>query len=96
MMSQASPSDDSGHSAGAPRTYLGWAVAATVLCFLPLGLVALFFGLRTSSAVADGRLDDAVRSSRRARRWIVATVIVGGLTYLAIVGSLLLLGAFST
>ncbi len=86
-------------SAGAdapPRTYLGWGLAATLLCFLPLGLVALYRGMRVQRAVAEGRLDVAARQSRSARRWLVATVVVGALVWLVIAGALALLGAFSS
>lgn len=79
-----------------PRTYLGWGVAATVLCFLPLGLIVVLQGLRTNRALADGRMDDAARTSRSARRWLVATIVVGVLVDLLIAAALLLLGAFSS
>ena len=79
-----------------PRAYLGWSLAATVACFLPLGLVAVYYGLRTNSAVLDGRPAEASRDSRRARRWLVATVLVGLLVYLILVGAFVMLGAFSS
>lgn len=77
------------------RTYLSWALVATVLCFLPLGLVALYFGLRVNGAIAGGRRDDAARYSRIARRWLVATVLVGALIYAIVVIVFALLGAYS-
>ena len=79
-----------------PRAYLGWGLAATVLCFLPLGLVALYYGFRTNRAVLEGRLADAARESRVTRRWLVATIVVGILIYLVIAAALVLLGAFSS
>lgn len=79
-----------------PRTYLGWGLMATVLCFLPLGLITLYYGLRTARAGTDGRLEDAVHDSHVARRWLVATVVVGVLVYLMIGATFVLLGAFST
>jgi hypothetical protein len=78
-----------------PRDWLWWGVAATVLCFLPLGLVCLFFALRERDALVDGRPEDAVTASRRARAWFIVTVVVGGLLWAAIGVALLLLGAFS-
>lgn len=80
----------------APRTYLWWAIGATALCFLPLGLVAIWFGLRTMRAVDRGDLAAAARSSRIARRWLIATAAVGltlNLLLLVIFG---LMGAFSS
>ena len=61
------------------RTYLVWSLVATVLCFLPVGLVALYFGFRANQANVEGRGDDAARASIVARRWLVATAIVGAL-----------------
>lgn len=78
------------------RTYLGWALAATVLCFLPLGLVSLYFGLRASQAVAEGRTEDAARKSRVARRWLIAAIAVGLLVYLVFAIAFAALGAFSS
>ncbi len=77
------------------RTHLGWAVAVSVLCFLPLGLVALAYGLRASSLAARGDLDRARRASRAARRWIIATAVVGLLVNAALATVLALMGAFS-
>jgi hypothetical protein len=77
------------------RTHLGWAVASAVLCFLPTGVVAVLYGLRTQRAVADGRLDAAARASRTGKRWLVATVVVGLLTYAFLSVVFVLLGAFS-
>lgn len=78
-----------------PRTYLGWSLAMTVLCFLPFGLVALYHGYRTAQAVDRGDLADAERRSRRARRWLVVTVVVGVLVDLLLFVVLVLLGAFA-
>lgn len=78
------------------RTYLVWSLAATVLCFLPVGLVAVYFGLRVNRANAEGRTQDANRSSRVARRWLVATAVIGIAIYALVASVLALLGAFST
>jgi sterol desaturase/sphingolipid hydroxylase (fatty acid hydroxylase superfamily) len=76
-----------------PRTYLGWSLVAAVLCFLPIGLVAAWFGLRVQSAVQAGDLPAAERASRWARRWLIVTVAVGVGIYVVIGATLLLLGA---
>jgi len=78
-----------------PRTYLGWSLAMTVLCFLPLGLVALYHGWRTAQAIDAADLTVAARRSRRARRWLVATVIVGVVVDLVLFTVLVLMGAFA-
>ena len=95
-MSDQSPPAESSASARPPRAYLGWTLFATIACFLPLGLVALYYGMRTNRAIVEGRLDDASRDSRVTRRWLVATVVLGVVIYLLIGAALVLLGAFST
>ena len=78
-----------------PRTYLLWSVLATALLFLPLGLIALFFSIRTNVLMARGAVEPARRASRWAFTFAVAATIVGALTYVLLVGALLALGAFS-
>jgi hypothetical protein len=77
------------------RTYLGWAVAVTCLCFLPLGIIAVVYSLRASSAVGRGDDAAATRAARVARRWIVATVVVWIGVFGVIAVALAMLGAFS-
>jgi len=78
------------------RTYLVWAVLVSVLCFLPLGLVAVVYGLQASRAVTDGDLARARRRGRVARRWVIASLIVGILVDLVLAGVFALLGAYSS
>ena len=80
----------------APPTYLGWAIAATALCFLPFGLVGAYYGWRSAEAANIGDGPKAERYSKVARRWIITAVISGLLLDLVIVGALGLLGAFPT
>ena len=94
-MSETSPPAESSVDVHPPRAYLGWSLAATVLCFVPAGLVALFYGFRTNRALSEGRFEDAVGLSRAARRWIIATVVIGILVYLFLVAVIVLMGAFS-
>ena len=94
-MPDLSDPDDSARPVAPPRTYLGWGIAATVLCFLPLGLVALYEGIGVDRAIADGQPELAARRSRRARRWLVATIVVGVVIWLVIGVAMAMLGAFS-
>jgi hypothetical protein len=94
-MSDASPPAESRADSRPPRSYLGWGLAATVLCFLPLGIVTLYYGFRTNRAVLDGRLEDAFHGSHVTRGWLVATVVIGLVVDLALVVVFAMLGAFS-
>jgi len=84
-----------GESNGAPRTYLVWSVVATILCFVPLGVVALVYGFGAQRALEAGDRDLASRRGRVARRWLVATVVFGLAIDLVLAGALIVLGAFS-
>jgi Interferon-induced transmembrane protein len=95
-MSDPSPPAESRADSRPPRSYLGWGLAATVLCFVPLGLVTLYYGFRTNRALLDGRIEDAIHQSHVARGWLVATVVVGLLVDVTLVVVVALLGAFSS
>jgi hypothetical protein len=95
MMSDPSPPAEAS-PATRPRSYLAWSVIAAIACFLPLGLVAVLYGIRTDRAVLDGRPVDAARLSRRARGWLIATVLLGVLVYAVLTAALVMLGAFSS
>lgn len=75
------------------RTWLWPCVAASVLCFLPLGLVAVYYALRAESARSRGDEAGLLRAAKVARRWLVVTIVIGLLLELVIVGALFLLGA---
>lgn len=77
------------------RTHLGWAVVATILCFLPLGLVGIYYAFRTQKDLSEGRLESASHHSRLAKGWVIATVVIGIAVYLFLVVVFALLGAFS-
>lgn len=94
-MSEPSVSFASAGDARVPKTYLGLGLIATALCFLPLGLITLYYGFRVGRAVADGDQERAMHDSHLARGWLAATIVIGLLIYLFIAAVLVLLGAFS-
>ena len=75
------------------RTWLWPSVAAAALCFLPLGIVAVIYAVRADGAQARGDAPRARRLARVARRWFIATVVVGLIVEVLIVAALMLLGA---
>jgi len=76
-----------------PRTYLGWSIASAVLCFLPTGLVAAWFGWHVSERAAVGDEVGAARASVIARRWLIVTIVLGLAAWVLIAVVLGLLGA---
>ncbi len=78
------------------KTHLGWAVASAMLCFLPLGLIAVLYALSSNKALAAGDVDRAVRKARVAKRWLVLTIVVGVIVDLILLGAFVMLGAFSS
>lgn len=95
----AGPAESEPGSAPEPaagvRTYLLWSVLATCLCFLPLGIIAVVYSLRASSAVGRGDSVAAAQAARVARRWLLATVAVGIGAFGVIAVALAMMGAFS-
>jgi hypothetical protein len=79
---------------GGLRTYLGWAIASAVLCFLPTGLVSVYFAWKSQQALESGDSEAAAAMARRARRWFIGTVIIGGILELLLLAVLMVLGAF--
>jgi hypothetical protein len=79
---------------GGLRTYLGWAIASAVLCFLPTGLVSVYFAWKSQQALESGDSEAAAVMARRARRWFIGTVIIGGILELLLLAVLMVLGAF--
>ena len=75
------------------RTHLAWAVLVSALCFLPIGLIAVVYGLRASRALTAGDPDRARRLGRVARRWIIVTVVMGVLLDAALIAVFAALGA---
>lgn len=60
-----------------PSTYLGWAIAATLLCCLPLGVVAIFYASSVNNKYRRGDYAGARKASERAELWIILAVTIG-------------------
>ena len=64
-------------AAKCPPTNLGWAIAATVLCCLPLGVVAIIMSTRVSRYWNMGDVERAQKWSDRTAWVIIASIILG-------------------
>ena len=60
-----------------PSSYLGWSIAATLLCCLPAGIVAIIYASQVSSKWASGDREGARRSASLAKTWFWVSVGVG-------------------
>ena len=85
MSESASTAPSYGPTTAPPPTYLAWAVVATLLCFLPLGVVAIVFATQVSSKYAAGDYAGAQAASDRARRWALWSTLVGVLLWVVLV-----------
>lgn len=69
-------------AAAAITDYLPWSIAATILCCLPVGIVAIVFSVKSNSAKAAGDLRTAAEASNQAKIWLYISVGLGLLTSL--------------
>ena len=60
-----------------PKSYLLWSILTTILCCLPVGIVAIVMSSRVSSRYVQGDYEGALRASRAAEIWIIVTVVLG-------------------
>lgn len=58
--------------------YLPWAIAATLCCCLPGGIVSIVYASKANSAKAMGDLGAAQAAANQAKTWLIVSV-VGGL-----------------
>lgn len=67
-----------GPAEGEPApTYLGWCIAATLLCCTVLGIVAIVYALRVRDENARGYYEEARRDSRTLELWLMAAITFG-------------------
>ena len=52
------------------------AIIFTFFCCQPLGLVAIFYAIQCNRYIAMGDKENALRASKRARFWIIMTIII--------------------
>lgn len=60
-----------------PSNNLAWAIAATVLCCQPLGIVAVYYASQVDRLWFMGDHQGSMDASEKAKKWAIATAIVG-------------------
>ena len=60
-----------------PSNYLPWAIATTLLCCLPAGIVSIVFAAQVDGKWNAGDYAGAQASSQKARTWAIVSAVVG-------------------
>lgn len=64
-----------------PPTNMVWAIISTVLCCLPLGIVAIVFATQVTNKYRQGDIEGAKRASETAAWLCIATIVLGIISY---------------
>lgn len=73
----AQPRQPSPDSQPMPSTYLGWNIAATILCCIPAGIIGIVFSAMVRGKYDQGDYAGAVKASSRASLWFIISIVVG-------------------
>lgn len=80
-----------------PENNLVWAILSTVLCCLPLGIVAIIKSSQVNSLWAQGQYDAARKSADDARKWAMWSAISMVIVWVVvIIAYVILIAAFTT
>lgn len=60
-----------------PPTNMVWAIISTILCCIPLGIVAIVYASKVSKAYYEGNLDAARHYSEVSAWWCIAAIVGG-------------------
>jgi len=75
------PGSNFGEIPPEPPTYLAWSILATLFCCIPLGIVAIIYSAGVSGAYNRGDYAGALSRSNNARNWIIASIVLGLISY---------------
>ena len=87
-----------GPTTAPPPNYLVWAILATVLFCLPLGVVSLVYSTQVNGKYYAGDYAGAQASSHKARQWALWSTILGvaGMLVAAVLVTLGVIAASTT
>ena len=60
-----------------PKNYMVWAILATLFCCLPLGIWSIVCANKVNKAWEQGDYAGAQEASRKARTWVIISIILG-------------------
>lgn len=59
------------------RDYMMWSILACIFCFMPTGVVALYYANKANNDLDSGSLLEAEHAQRQSRKFIVLSVLIG-------------------
>lgn len=60
-----------------PRSYIGWSIAAIILCCTIPAIVSLIFSTRISPRYNQGDYEGAKKASERSEIWLIVAIVLG-------------------
>ena len=60
-----------------PPTYLGWSIAALILCCMIPAIVAIIYASKVSSRYSEGDYEGSRKASDIAEIWLIISVTLG-------------------
>ena len=80
-----------------PDNYLVWTILVTFLFCMPFGIIGLIYAVKVDSAWNEGRFEEAIEASQKARQFALFGMVLWGVaTVLTILFSILsYLGVFA-
>ena len=66
-----------------PKNYLALSILATIFCCLPFGIPAIVFAAKVDSYWNAGNYQQSMDASRKARNWMLVSVILGALAIIS-------------
>ena len=66
-----------------PNNYLVGTIIATVLCCIPVGIAGIVFAAQVNSKYATGDYAGAERASKKAKQFMIWTIVAGLIFYIA-------------
>lgn len=73
-----------------PRNFLALSILATLFCCLPFGIPAIIFAAQVDSNWNAGRYQEARDASRKAKTWMLVSVILGALIVIAYIALIII------
>ncbi|GGQ43792.1 hypothetical protein BKA00_002263 [Actinomadura coerulea] len=73
----APPPPPSSGAGSPPPNHLPWAIATTILCCLPAGVVSIVYAAQVNSKWSAGDQAGAIKSSNNAKTWAIVSAVLG-------------------